>query len=47
MVDGRIVVEDGRVTGVDEDDLIRRAEAAGTAAWARFADQHGGYAVPH
>ncbi|MBO6520582.1 MAG: amidohydrolase family protein [Rhodospirillales bacterium] len=47
MVDGRIVVEDGRVTAVDEDDLIRRAEAAGTAAWARFADQHGGYAVPH
>lgn len=47
MVDGRVVVEDGRVTGIDEEDLIRRAEAAGNAAWARFADQHGGYAVRH
>lgn len=47
MVDGCIVVEDGKVTGLDEDDLIHRAEQAGRNAWTRFAEAHGGYAVPH
>ncbi len=45
MVDGRIVVADGKVVGVSEDDLIEHASTAGAAAWARFAERHGGYVV--
>lgn len=45
MVDGRIVVRDGKVVTVDEADLIRRAARAGANAWRRFADRHGGYAA--
>jgi cytosine/adenosine deaminase-related metal-dependent hydrolase len=45
MVDGRVVVADGKVVNVDEDSLIRQAADAGEAAWARFAERHGGYAV--
>lgn len=47
MVDGRIVVDNGRVQGVDEDDLIDHAARAGEAAWARFKDAHGAYVAPH
>ena len=43
MVDGRIVVEEGRVVGIDEDALIREAARAGEAAWARFKERHGDY----
>jgi 5-methylthioadenosine/S-adenosylhomocysteine deaminase len=43
MVDGRIVVEEGRVVGVDEDALIREAARAGAAAWERFKERHGDY----
>ncbi len=45
MVDGQIVVADGKVIGISEDDLIEEAANAGEAAWSRFADCHGGYAV--
>lgn len=45
MVDGRFVVVEGKVVGVSEDELIDEAANAGEAAWARFADRHGGYAV--
>jgi len=47
MVDGRIVVEDCRVTGVDEDGLIAEAASAGEAAWERFRERHGAYAARH
>ena len=43
MVDGRIVVEDGIVTGTDEAVLIDEAARAAERAWARFAAHHGGY----
>lgn len=45
MVDGRVVVADGKVIDVDEDSLIRHAADAGEAAWTRFAERHGGYAA--
>lgn len=45
MVDGRVVVEEGKIVSVNEDDLIREAADAGEAAWSRFADQHGGFAA--
>ena len=45
MVDGRIVVADGKVVNVDEDSLIWQAADAGEAAWTRFAERHGGYAA--
>ena len=45
MVDGRVVVADGKVVNVDEDSLIRQAADAGEAAWTRFAKRHGGYAA--
>lgn len=47
MVDGRFVVENGRVLGVDEDGLIEEASRAGEAAWARFRQAHGSYVAPH
>lgn len=46
MVDGRIVVEDGKVTGIDEEALIGAAGEAADAAWSRFAARHGGYSAP-
>ncbi len=45
MVDGRIVVADGKVVNVDEDSLVRQAADADEAAWTRFAERHGGYAA--
>jgi len=47
MVDGRIIVEDGRVLGVDEEAVIEEAARAGAAAWARFKDAHGSYVARH
>lgn len=45
MVDGRVVVEQGRVVDADEDALIEEAARAGEAVWNRFAEQHGGYSA--
>jgi len=42
-VDGRVVVRDGKVVELDEEDLLDRAASAADAAWARFAECHGGY----
>lgn len=46
MVDGSVRVRDGRVEGVDEPDVVASAGAAAEAAWARFAERHGGYTAP-
>jgi 5-methylthioadenosine/S-adenosylhomocysteine deaminase len=43
MVDGRIVVADGKVVGIDEDSMIEAAGLASDSAWKSFAAQHGGY----
>ena len=40
LVDGRIVVEAGRVTFADEDELLRRAQASCEAVWRRFPEAH-------
>jgi len=40
LVDGKIVVEDGRVPGIDEADLIRQASEAHLWQKERFAAQH-------
>lgn len=45
MVDGRVVVEDGRVLDAEEDTLIEEAAKAGGAVWQRFAERHGGYSA--
>ncbi|WP_425404442.1 amidohydrolase family protein [Hwanghaeella sp.] len=47
MIDGRTVVEDGRVTGIDEEDLILQAAQAGASAWDRFKTRHGAYVAAH
>lgn len=36
IIDGRIVVEEGRVAGVDEADLLSRVQAQGEKFWATF-----------
>lgn len=46
MVDGHTLVEDGKVTGIDEAALMDAAGAAADAAWQRFAAKYGGYAAP-
>jgi 5-methylthioadenosine/S-adenosylhomocysteine deaminase len=43
MIDGRIVVQDGKVIGVDEESMIETAGLASNSAWESFAAQHGGY----
>lgn len=47
MVDGRIVVENGFVQGIDEAALIKEAAKASEAAWTRFKGIHGSYRAPH
>lgn len=47
MVDGDIVVEDGRLKGLDEDALIREASKIGRGVWERFKDRHGAYVAKH
>jgi cytosine/adenosine deaminase-related metal-dependent hydrolase len=46
MVDGRIVVRDGRVVGEDEQALLDAAALASDSAWERFVARYRGYATP-
>ena len=46
MVDGRIVVSEGQVVGVDHDALIDAAGNASDGAWHRFAERYGAYEAP-
>ena len=43
LVDGRVLVRDGTLVALDEDELVERAAAAGAAAWARFHERFGAY----
>jgi len=45
MVDGRIVVENGELCEISQDDLVEEAAKAAEAAWTRFSSVHGGYAA--
>ncbi len=45
LVDGRVLVRDGVLLGLDEDALIERAAVAGAAAWERFHARFGAYAA--
>ncbi len=40
MVDGEWVMRDGKVLTIDEDDVVRRAEAVGHAAWRRLLERY-------
>ena len=40
MVNGDWVMRDGRVLTIDEDDIVRRAEAAGHAVWRRLLERY-------
>ncbi len=40
MVDGRWVMRDGRALTIDEDDVVRRAEAVGHAVWQRLLERY-------
>jgi cytosine/adenosine deaminase-related metal-dependent hydrolase len=42
IVDGDVVVADGRATKVDEDALFQEAQNRAVAAWSRFIDRYGG-----
>jgi cytosine/adenosine deaminase-related metal-dependent hydrolase len=42
LVDGRVVVDDGRLVSVDALALVDGAQAAATAAWRRFVAKYGG-----
>ena len=43
MIDGRWVVDDGCVVGVDTNAMLTTAGSASNAAWHRFAARHGGF----
>ena len=43
LVDGRVLVRDGVLLALDEEELVDGAARAGAAAWARFAERFGGY----
>ena len=43
LVDGRVVVRDGAMPALDEDELVDGAARAGAAAWARFVERFGDY----
>ena len=43
LVDGRVLVRDGVLLAIDEDELVERAAVAGAAAWDRFHGRFGGY----
>jgi cytosine/adenosine deaminase-related metal-dependent hydrolase len=47
MVDGRMLVRDGAVIGVDDAALLDAADAAAGAAWSRFHTRHGAYVAAH
>ena len=40
MVDGAWVMRDGRVLTIDEEDVVRRAEAVGHASWRRLLERY-------
>ena len=40
MVDGEWVMRDGKVLTINEDDVVRRAEAVGHAAWRRLLERY-------
>ena len=40
MVDGKWVMRDGKVLTIDEEDIVRRAEAVGHAAWNRLLERY-------
>ena len=40
MVDGEWVMRDGKVLTIDEDDVVRRAEAVGHAVWRRLLERY-------
>jgi 5-methylthioadenosine/S-adenosylhomocysteine deaminase len=42
LVDGRIVVDDGRLVHADGAALVDAAQDAATAAWRRFVGKYGG-----
>jgi 5-methylthioadenosine/S-adenosylhomocysteine deaminase len=42
IVDGEVVVADGKATQVDEEALLHEAQHSAAAAWARFAERYGG-----
>ena len=46
IVDGQVVVSNGRVQTADEHALITQASQAATAAWNRFAQRYGSYVAP-
>ena len=45
LVDGRVLMRDGVLLAMDEDALVARAAAAGTAAWERFRGRFGSVAA--
>ena len=46
LVDGRIVVSEGQVVGVDHEALLDAADHASDSAWQRFAERYGAYEAP-
>ncbi len=46
LVDGEVVVENGRLLTVDPTRLVDRAQEAASAAWARFVAKYGGHMAP-
>lgn len=46
MVDGRVVVRDGRVVGEHEDAPLEAAALSADAAWSRFAERYGACPLP-
>ena len=40
LVDGKVVVDDGRVLFADEQELMRKAQASCEAVWRRFPEAH-------
>ena len=43
IVDGRVLVRDGTLVALDEDELVERAAVAGAAAWDRFVERFGAH----
>ena len=43
LVDGRVLVRDGALVALDEEELVDGVARAGAAAWARFAERFGSY----
>jgi len=46
MVDGRVLVRDGVVLGIDDDALFTAAEQASHGAWSRFEQRYGACVAP-